>query len=84
MDPFTGQVLSAGTVHIRVGTGGLDHLSEWESPTPPEWTDKRDLSYGYGRLSFFDSGDLLFEFVRTGFAHRAQLLDADPTALLGG
>lgn len=54
-----------GTVHIRVGTAGLDHLSKWATAEPPQWSIKRDLAYGYGRLSLFDSGDLMFEFVRT-------------------
>ena len=55
-----------GVLHVRVGTAGLDHLSEWASPDAPEWSAYRDLSYGYGRLELNAQGNMLFEFVRTG------------------
>jgi hypothetical protein len=58
--------MPGGTVHVRIGTAGMEHLSTWQSEVPPAWTEYRDLSYGYGRLSLFDSGELQFEFVRTG------------------
>ncbi len=69
-----------GTIHIRVGTAGLDHLSHWASPDLPGWSAFRDLSYGYGRLALSRTG-LHFEFVRTGERARAGLRRHRPMQL---
>ena len=68
-------IATEGTIHIRIGTAGLDHLSRWASDVPPSWSASRDISYGYGRLSLHDSGELLFEYVRTEWV---DPVDVDP------
>lgn len=55
-----------GTVHVRIATGGITHLSKWRSSMPPAWSAYREAAFGYGRLSLLATGALQLDFVKKG------------------
>lgn len=66
-----------GTIHVVAGGGG-SHLSNFGEPVP-SWSLKRDVDYGFVKLTAFNHSSLLFEYKRSsdGTAHDSFTISRD-------
>jgi len=66
-----------GTIYVESGTAGYDLNPQWDEPVP-EWSQFRETSHGFLRLTVTPFKRIQVEYLRNNFKDTWQPMDASP------